>query len=87
MRSLLACVKVAVLVVALACGVAHGQVVSHLNLVSDKSQDVSTLDAWRKTNIKDGMSEQDKAIAIFNTIAASRAGGTVRESRRSASTL
>jgi len=43
-------------------------VVSHLNLFSDKSPDISTLDAWRKSYIKDGMSEQEKAIAIFNTI-------------------
>src|SRR4051795_12439527 len=43
-------------------------VVSHLNLVSDKSQDISTLEAWKKTYITDGMSDQDKAIAIFNTV-------------------
>ncbi len=43
-------------------------VVSRLNLVSDKSQDISTLDAWKKSYIKDGMSDQDKAIAIFNTL-------------------
>src|SRR5215211_1961059 len=43
-------------------------VVSWLNLVSDKSQDISTLDAWKKTYIKDGMSDQDKAIAIFDTL-------------------
>src|SRR5436309_169127 len=43
-------------------------VVSHLSLVSDKSQDISTLDAWKKTYITDAMGEQDKAIAIFNTL-------------------
>src|SRR5688572_32932004 len=43
-------------------------VVSHLNLVSDKSQDLSTLEAWKRTYIKDGMSDQDKAIAVFNTM-------------------
>src|SRR5215213_1758008 len=43
-------------------------VVSHLNLVSDKSQDISTLEAWKKTYIKDGMSDQDKAIAVFDTV-------------------
>src|SRR5262245_6127091 len=54
-----------------ACGLARAQsvgVVSHLNLVSDKSQDISTLDAWKKTYITDSMSEQDKSIAIFNTL-------------------
>jgi hypothetical protein len=43
-------------------------VVSHINLVSDKSPDISTLDAWKKSYIKDGMTEQEKAVAIFNTI-------------------
>lgn len=43
-------------------------VVSHINVVSDKSEDLSTLEAWRKAYIKPGMSEQDQAIAIFNTL-------------------
>ena len=43
-------------------------VVSHVNLVSDKSPDISTLEKWKASFIKDGMSEQGKAIAIFNTI-------------------
>jgi hypothetical protein len=43
-------------------------IVSHLNLVSDKSQDISTLEAWKKTYITDGMTDQEKAIAIFNTV-------------------
>src|SRR5215216_5421041 len=55
-------------VAAATCGSAMGQVVSHLNLVSDKSQDISSLEAWKKTYIKDGMSDQDKAIAIFDTL-------------------
>ena len=52
---------------------AHGDegaigVVSHLNLVSDKSQDLSTLEAWKKTYIREGMRDQEKAIAVFNTM-------------------
>jgi hypothetical protein len=43
-------------------------IVSHLNLVSDKSPDISSLEAWKKSYITDSMSEQDKAIAIFNTL-------------------
>ena len=43
-------------------------VVSHLNLVSDKSQDISNLEAWKKSYINDSMSEQEKSIAIFNTV-------------------
>ena len=64
------------LVMSLACaavllGAASGaraQVVSHLNAVSDKSEDVSSPEAWKKAYIKDGMSDQDKAIAVFNTM-------------------
>src|SRR5688500_5946131 len=43
-------------------------VVSHINLVSDKSPDISTLEAWKKSFIKDAMTESEKAIAIFNTV-------------------
>src|SRR5215218_259509 len=43
-------------------------VVSHINVVSDKSEDISTLEAWKKTYIKEGMTDQEKAIAIFNTV-------------------
>src|SRR3954463_595095 len=43
-------------------------VVSHLNLVSDKSEDISSLEAWKRTYIREGMSDQEKAIAIFNTL-------------------
>lgn len=43
-------------------------VVSHLNLTSDKSPDVSTLQAWKQSYISEGMSDQDKSIAIFNTL-------------------
>src|SRR5688572_5113638 len=31
-------------------------VVSHLNLISDKGPDISTLEAWKKSFIKEGMS-------------------------------
>ena len=43
-------------------------VVSHLLLLSDKSEDISSPEAWKKTYIKEGMSEQDKAIAIWKTV-------------------
>ncbi len=43
-------------------------VVSHLNVVSDKSEDVSTLEAWKKTYIKEGMTDQEKAMAIWRTV-------------------
>ncbi|MGD0089514.1 MAG: hypothetical protein ABSE73_06295 [Planctomycetota bacterium] len=43
-------------------------VVSHIKVVSDKVEDVSTLEDWKKAYIKDGMSDQDKAIAIWKTV-------------------
>ena len=43
-------------------------VVSHVLVLSDKSEDISSPEAWKKTYIKDGMSEQEKAIAIWKTV-------------------
>jgi hypothetical protein len=43
-------------------------VVSHIKVLSDKSDDVSTLADWKKTYIKDGMSDQEKSIAIWKTV-------------------
>ncbi len=43
-------------------------VVSHISVVSDKVPDVSSLEAWKKSYIKDGMSDADKAMAIWKTI-------------------
>jgi hypothetical protein len=43
-------------------------VVSHINLISDKSEDVSSLEAWKKTYIKEGMTDQEKALAIWRTV-------------------
>ncbi|MFB3890776.1 MAG: hypothetical protein ACE15C_02005 [Phycisphaerae bacterium] len=43
-------------------------VVSHIKVLSDKSEDISSPEDWKKTYIKEGMSEQDKAIAIWKTV-------------------
>ena len=43
-------------------------IVSHIKVLSDKSEDVSSPEAWKKTYIKDGMSDQEKAIAIWQTV-------------------
>ncbi|MCW8131146.1 MAG: hypothetical protein KIS92_12425 [Planctomycetota bacterium] len=43
-------------------------VVSHIKVVSDKVEDVTTLEDWKKTYIKPGMSDQEKAIAIWKTV-------------------
>lgn len=43
-------------------------VVSQIRVVSDKVPDVTTLDAWKKSFIKEGMSDEDKAMAIWKTV-------------------
>jgi hypothetical protein len=43
-------------------------IVSNVKVLSDKSEDVSSPEAWKKTYIKDGMSDEDKALAIWKTI-------------------
>jgi hypothetical protein len=42
-------------------------VVSNVKVLSDKVLDISSLEAWKKSYIKDGMSDKDKALAIFNS--------------------
>jgi hypothetical protein len=44
-------------------------VVSGIKVVSDKVPDVSTLEAWKKSFIKDGMTDEEKAMAIWRTVA------------------
>jgi hypothetical protein len=43
-------------------------VVNHVKVLSDKVEDVSSLEAWKKTYIKPGMSDQEKALAIWKTV-------------------
>jgi hypothetical protein len=43
-------------------------VVSHIKLLTDKTEDLTDLEAWKKTYIKDGMTDQEKAIAIWKTV-------------------
>ena len=43
-------------------------VVSNIKILSDKCEDITTMEDWKKTYIKDGMSDQDKAIAIWKTV-------------------
>ena len=42
-------------------------VVSNIKILSDKVPDVSSLEAWKKSFIKEGMSDKEKALAVFNT--------------------
>jgi hypothetical protein len=44
-------------------------VVTHVKVVSDKVPDISSMEAWKKTYIKDGMSDEEKALAVWRTVA------------------
>jgi hypothetical protein len=43
-------------------------VVSNIKVLSDKVEDVSSIEAWQKAVIKDGMSDEKKALAAFDTV-------------------
>jgi len=63
--------NVAALVVVLLAGSAlSGQVgaVSHVKVVSDRVEDVSSLEAWRKSFINEGMSDKEKALAVWSSV-------------------
>ncbi len=42
-------------------------VVSHVKVLSDKVPDVSSMEAWKRSFLRDGMSDQEKAIAIWKS--------------------
>lgn len=44
-------------------------VVSGISVVSDKVPDVSSLDAWKRSFIKEGMTDREKAMAVWKTVA------------------
>src|SRR5688500_17637877 len=43
-------------------------VVSNVHVASDKIEDVSSLEAWKKSFIKEGMTDEQKAKAIWETV-------------------
>jgi hypothetical protein len=43
-------------------------VVSHVSVVSDKTEDVSSLEAWRRSFIKEGMTDHQKAMAVWQSV-------------------
>jgi hypothetical protein len=49
-------------------GSAQPAIVSHIKVLSDKVEDVSSMEAWKNSFIKPGMSEMDKALAIWTTV-------------------
>ena len=47
---------------------ATDHVVSHVKVVSDKVEDVSSLDAWRRSFIRDDMGDEEKALAVWMSV-------------------
>jgi hypothetical protein len=45
-------------------------IVSNINVVSDKVLDVSSVEAWAKSYIKPGMTDREKAIAVWKSVVA-----------------
>lgn len=45
-------------------------VVCHVNVVSDKVPDVSSPQAWEKSFLRDGMTNQEKALALWKSVVA-----------------
>jgi hypothetical protein len=45
-------------------------VVCRVKVTSDKVPDVSSMDAWKRSFLKDGMSDRDKALAAWRTVVA-----------------
>jgi hypothetical protein len=49
-------------------GCADAAVVCNVKVVSDKVEDISSFDAWKKSVIKDGMSDEQKALAAWEAV-------------------
>src|SRR5258705_13868369 len=47
---------------------ADDYVVSHVKVLSDKTEDVSSLEAWKKSFIKEGMTDEQKAMAAWQSV-------------------
>lgn len=47
-------------------------IVSQVKVLSDKVPDVSSMEAWKRSCITDGMSDRDKGLAIWRTVVAFR---------------
>src|SRR4051794_29681893 len=43
-------------------------VVCNVKILSDKVPDVSSLEAWKRSFLKPGMSDQEKALAAWRTV-------------------
>ena len=47
-------------------------VVSHVKVLSDKVRDVSSIEAWKTSFIRDTMTDQEKAVAVWRSVAMHR---------------
>jgi len=43
-------------------------VVSHIKVLSDKVPDVSSMEAWKSSGLKEGMTDEQKALAVWETV-------------------
>lgn len=43
-------------------------VVSHILVTSDHIEDVSSMEAWQRSFLRDGMSDREKALAVWRTV-------------------
>jgi len=68
LSTFLGALLVIVVVLSASAGFGEVAVVSHIKVLSDKVEDVSSPEAWKKAYILPGMSDQDKALAIWKTV-------------------
>src|SRR5438046_1327471 len=54
--------------VTVASAAGESGIVSYIKVLSDKVEDVSSMEGWKKSFIKDGMSDEQKALAVWNTV-------------------
>lgn len=62
------------------CGVLRAEVagegtigvVSHVKVLSDKVRDVSSMEAWKRSHIRDNMTDAEKALAVWRSVVAYR---------------
>ncbi len=47
-------------------------IVSHVKVLSDQVPDVSSMEAWKQSSIRDGMTDAEKALAVWQTAVAFR---------------
>ena len=43
-------------------------VVSHILVTSDHVEDVSSMEAWKRSFLREGMSDREKALAVWQTV-------------------